>query len=116
MAEKVDEDPRQIRHRKKVAKRAIFLGTLTPSQRRMRDNHIAWVRWWRKEYKDLVAAITANKSFIRRHGVNNLATLKLAMRRLQGQRLKARTMLLARMASKVDYAMKVEQPKTQVAA
>lgn len=116
MAEKVDDDPRRAKHLKDVERRAKFLATLTPSQRRLRDSHIAWVRWWRKEYKDLVAAITANKSFIRRHGVNNLATLKLAMRRLKGQRLKARTMLLARMASKVDYAMKVEQPKTQVAA
>lgn len=94
--------------RKRVERRAKFLAGLTPHQRIVRDSHIAWVRWWRREYKALVEQITANKKFIRRQGHNNVAQLKMAMRRLENQKRTARGMVLARMASKADYAMRMD--------
>lgn len=97
------------KHRKRVERRAKFLATLTPAQRRMRDDYIAWVRWWRKEYKELVSSITNNKKFIRQQGHNNVASLKIGMRRLEQQKLRARMMLLARVAGKVDYFMRIGQ-------
>lgn len=116
MAEKVqEEDPRRAKRRKDVERRAKFLATLTPAQRTLRDNHIAWVRWWRKEYKTLVSDISQKKAFLRRSGHNNLLTLKHNMKYLHTLQRKARTMLLARMASKVDYQMKVDK-KPKVAA
>jgi len=113
MAEVVEEDPRRVKHLRSVERRAKFLATLSPHQRKVRDNHIAWVRWWRKEYAELVRQITISKAFIRRQGHNNLLALKHAMKRLHAQRVKARTMLLARVASKVDYAMKIDEKPVQ---
>lgn len=107
MADKAEDDPRRAKHLKDVERRAKFLATLTPSQRRQRDNHIAWVRWWRKEYVRVVHLITLEKNFIKRQGHNNLFALSLAMKRLRRNQMVARGMLLARVASKVDYAMKV---------
>lgn len=123
MAEKVkvaesdtEEDPRRVRHLKQVERRAKFLARLTPHQRKVRDNHIAWVKWWRKKYKQLVEDIIKNKKFIRRDGHNNLLTLKYNMRRLHQQQNEARMMLLARAAGKVDYQMMVEaKPKSMEA-
>lgn len=109
MAEKVEEDPRRLKHLKDVERRAKFLSTLTPHQRKVRDNHIAWVRWWRKEYARIVDLIKKEKVFIRRTGHNNLFSLGMAMKRLQRNQLMARGMLLARVASKVDYQMKVNE-------
>lgn len=103
---------RTEQHKKRVERRAKFFATLTPKQRRVRDSHIAWVRWWRKRYVLLVNQITQNKKFIRRQGHNNLLQLKYAMRRLEEQKREARGMILARMASKVDYAMKIERKDT----
>lgn len=100
---------RILQHKKRVERRAKFFATLTPHERKVRDSHVAWVRWWRKEYKVLVEQISKNKAFIRHQGHNNLASLKLAMRRLENQRRQARGMVLARMASKVDYAMKIDR-------
>lgn len=99
---------RTERYKKRVERRAKFLSTLTPHQRKVRDNHIAWVRWWRREYATVVEQIIKNKTFIRKYGHNNIASLKIASRRLENQKRQARGMVLARMASKVDYAMKVE--------
>lgn len=95
-------------HKKRVERRAKFFATLTPKQRKIRDSHIAWVRWWRKRYILLVESISKNKKFIRHQGHNNLIALKLAMRRLEEQKREARGMILARMASKVDYAMRID--------
>lgn len=113
---------RTEQHNKRKERRAKFLATLTPMQRRARDSHIGWVRWWRREYHALVEQITKNKDFIRRGGHNNLASLKIAMRRLENQKRQVRGMILARMASKVDYAMRVaakpveRKPKSAKAA
>lgn len=104
---------RTRKHKLRVERRAKFLAALTPQQRKIRDSHIAYVRHWRKDYASLVDQITKNKHFIRHQGHNNLQSLKLAMRRLSNQKLLARTMVLARMASKVDYAMKMEHPPKQ---
>lgn len=94
-------------HAKRVERRAKFLATLTPMQRKARDSHIGWVRWWRREYHILVDQLTKNKHFIRHQGHNNLMALKIAMKRLEEQKRRARGMVLARQASKVDYAMRV---------
>lgn len=118
MADKAEDDPRRAKHLKDVERRAKFLATLTPSQRRLRDSHIAWVRWWRVEYARVVHLIILEKNFIKRKGHNNLFALSLSMKRLRRNQMIARGMLLARAASKVDYAMKVskEPVKVKVAA
>jgi hypothetical protein len=97
-------------HKLRVERRAKFLATLTPRERQIRDGYIAWVRWWRKEYAKLVLEIIKNKKFIRVQGHNNLVSLKYATRLLEQQRLRARMMLFARVAGKVDYGMKMEEP------
>lgn len=91
------------RHKKQVERRAKFLAKLTPKERKTRDSYIAYVRWWRKEYNQVTKNITVNKAFVRKQGHNNLASLKMAMRRLHTMRLQARTMLLARAAAKAHY-------------
>lgn len=101
----------KAKHKKRVERRAKFLATLTPKQRQVRDDYIAWVRWWRDRYKRLVDQLILNKAFIRKQGHNNLLSLTYAMRRLEEQRREARTMLLARVAGKVDYQMRLEERK-----
>ncbi len=56
-----------------------------------------------------------NKKFIRTQGHNNLHSLKMAMGLLEKQRLRARSMLLARTAGKVDYWAKTELPRLEAA-
>lgn len=99
---------RTEQHKKRVERRAKFLKTLTPHQRKVRDNHVAWVRWWGRKYAILVEQITKNKKFIRHQGHNNQASLKIAMRRLEEQKREARGMILARMASKAEYSILTE--------
>lgn len=98
----------KLRHKKRVERRAKYLETLTPRQRRTRDDYVAWVRWWKHEYKRLSKTIQSSKAYARSKGINNLETLKITMRSLEKQRFRARTMILARMAAKVDFEMKME--------
>ncbi len=85
-----------------------YFATLTPKQRRIRDDYVAWLRWWKYEYRKLSESIHKTKSFVRSEGHNNLETLKLSMRGLEKQRLRARTMLLARAAAKVVFRANME--------
>ncbi len=96
----------KAKHKLRVVARAKYLATLTPAQRRSRDNYVAWVRWWREDYKRLVTEITKNKLFLRKQGHNNLKSLKLAMWLLEYQRRKAHMMLLARAAAKAEHQYK----------
>jgi hypothetical protein len=91
------------KYKKRVDNRAAYLATLTPKERRVRDDYICWIRYWRREYTALVKMIGANKRFIHQQGHNNLESLKLAMKRNEQMRLKARMMLFARQAAKVEH-------------
>jgi hypothetical protein len=116
MPEKITMEALKARHTKAVERRAKYLATMTPKQRQIRDDYVAWVRWWKFEYKKLAKTIHNAKRFVRSEGHNNLETLKLAMRGLEKQRLRARTMLMAREYAKVDYQCKMEDevpPKTE---
>jgi hypothetical protein len=107
----MDGDALYERHKKRVQRRAKFLETLTPKQRVTWDNHRAYIKWWRKEYAKLSQALHNNKLFVRTSGHNNLATLKNTMSAIRKQQLRARTMMMARMAVIVDYEMKMEGTK-----
>jgi len=102
-----ETDPVKAKHKKRVAARFMYLSTLTSDERRIRDDYIAWVRWWRREYAQLVLNIQTNKKFIRTYGHNNTQNLKLAMQRLHGMSYRARTMLMARVAAKAVYRLKL---------
>lgn len=93
----------KARHKRRVERRAKYLATLSPKQRFARDRYIAWTRSWRAEYRILVKLISANKKFIRSSGHNNIYVLKGAMKRLEEQRFKARTLMFARTAAKREY-------------
>lgn len=99
-------ETRTVRYKKRVERRAKYLATLTRTQRRKRDDYIAWVRWWRKEYKELVTQISHTKHFMRNQGHNNLLSLKSAMARLEKLKRKARALLYARKASKEEHQQK----------
>lgn len=107
MAAKVDNavelSGEQVRRNKRKERRAKYLATLTPKQRKVRDDYVAWLRWWKYEYGKLSKTIHSSKRFVRSDGHNNLETLKLTMRGLEKQRLRARTMLYARAAAKVIF-------------
>lgn len=93
----------KARHKKRVERRAKYLARLTLKQRLIRDRYVAWMFKWRVEYHTIVRMITANKQFIRSPNHNNLYTLKSAMKRLEEQKFKARTLMFARTAAKQAY-------------
>lgn len=94
-------------HALRVERRAKYLATLTSKERRIRDDYLAWIRWWKREYTKLSLQIHKNKVFVRTQGHNNIETLKVMMRALEKQRLRARTMLLARPSALVEYQTKM---------
>lgn len=96
------------RREKRKQRLAKYLATLTPKQRRTRDDYIHWLRWWKREYAKLSKTIHSQKKFVRTQAHNNLETLKQSMRGLELHRLRARTMLLARMAAVVEHTIKME--------
>lgn len=110
MTAKVTEEPDvKARHAKRVERRAKYLATLTPKQRITWDRHVEYIRWWRREYAKLAASLHKNKTFIRTPaGHNSLAMYKTTLKLIHQQRLRARTMMLARMAVSVDYVMAME--------
>lgn len=113
MAVKVKEEVElsdvKARHLKRVERRAKYLATLTPQQRRIWDDHVAYIRWWRREYDNLSTVLHRNKMFIRTPaGHNSLATYKSTMKSIHQQKLKARTMMLARLSASVQFIIKME--------
>lgn len=98
-------EEKYARRKVRVERRAKYLQTLTPRQRRCWDNHINFVRVWRKQYAEVVKGIILNKDFVRRQGHNNLQMLKLRNMELQQQRHEARMMLMARTLEKIEYSI-----------
>lgn len=99
----------EMRRVKRKERRAKYLERLTPKQRRIRDDYVHWLRWWKHEYAKLSKTIHSQKKFVRTQAHNNLETLKQSMRGLELHRLRARTMLLARMAAVVEHTLKMEE-------
>ena len=95
-------------HIKRRERRAKFLSNLTPKERLVRDDYVAWVRWWKKEYTRLSLAIRTNKTYIRTTGRNAPNACWIRQRLWDKQRLQARTMLLARHAGRIEYRNKTE--------
>lgn len=100
---------RSARHKKRVERRAVYLATLNPEQRRLRDKHVAWVRFWKREWHELMKDIILNKHFIRHQGHNNLLSLKIAMALREKQKLQAQIMLRAREDEKLDWKLTSER-------
>jgi len=96
---------RTRRHKKRVERRAAYLAKLTPEQRWLRDKHVAWVRFWRKQWHELMKDIILNKHFIRHQGHNNLLSLKMAMALREKQKMQAQMMLRAREDEKIEWSI-----------